>query len=203
MDVALPSRSLCCRRGLALSFVSKMCFENHRCFSHKIRKQRRRLEQWPVVFYSAWYYSAGLSFLYFNHTTSQIDLYYTQYLRKKEKRRTQEKGGLVSLNMFNYGSRWPSSCPGNPFSPRNFPALNEQWADEPRRSARVGRVSHSCAPALAMNSAQLVSVRMRVGTNIPLTCAVNTVTCLITGRLTRGDRNPNYCELLLLSVLCT
>lgn len=139
MDVALPSRSLCCRCGLALSFVSEMCVENHRCFSQKIRKQRKRLEQWPVVFYSAWYYSAGLSFLYFNHIASQIYLYYTQYLRKKEKRRTQEKGGLVSLNMFNYGSRWPSSCPGNPFTPRNFPALNEQWADEPRCSARVGR----------------------------------------------------------------
>lgn len=97
MDVALPSRSLCCRRGLALSFMFEMCFENHRCFSHKIRKQRRRLEQWPVVFYSGWYYSVGLSFLYFNRITSQIYLYYPQRLRKKEKRRTQEKEGLESL----------------------------------------------------------------------------------------------------------
>lgn len=68
-----------------------MSSENHRYFSHKIRKQRRRLKQWPVVFHSGQYCSAGLSYLYFYHLTSQMYLYGLQYLRKKEENLEKER----------------------------------------------------------------------------------------------------------------
>lgn len=134
-DVALPSRRLCCRPGLALSFMFEMCSENHRYFSHKIRKQRRQLKQWPVVFHSGRYYSAGLSYLYFYHITSQMYLYYLQYLWRKEENLGK---GRFNLTRWTMGLDSPAPVPATLFSPRNFPALNERWADEARCSAGVG-----------------------------------------------------------------
>lgn len=140
----------------------------------------------------------------FKHITSQMYLYYPQYLRKEEKRRTWEKEGLESLNPFNYEFRQPSSCAGNPVLTKKLPSF--ELATGRRAVLRCWgwqRSSHSCAPALAMDSAQLVSARMSVGTNIALTGTVNVVPCLNNWWTTVGDRNPNYSALPLLSVLYT
>lgn len=146
-------RSLLCRPGAAPSSMFEMYFENHRYFSHKIRKQRRRLQQWPVVFGSGWYCSAGLSYLYFYHITSQVYLYHLQYLRKKQ-------NGSHLLNPFMYGSRQTSSWAGssvltekllifwNIFWGAGRQALLQSWGRQ--------RASCSSALAFALGSAQVV-----------------------------------------------
>lgn len=161
-----------CRPGLTLSFIFESCFECHRYFSHKIRKQRRRLRQWPVVFNSGWYCSAGLSYLYFYHITSQVYLYHLQYLRKKE-----------SLNTFKYGSRQPSSQGGSPVlshqgTSKLLKCFFEKWADMPCCRAGFHRAYRGSAPASSMYSAHTVFVGKSAETHKPLTGTVNAVPCL-------------------------
>jgi len=155
-------RSLLCRPGAAPSSMFEMYFENHRYFSHKIRKQRRRLQQWPVVFGSGWYCSAGLSYLYFYHITSQVYLYHLQYLRKKQ-------NGSHLLNPFMYGSRQTSSWAGssvltekllifwNIFWGAGRQALLQSWGRQ--------RASCSAALAFALGSTQVVFARVSAETN--------------------------------------
>lgn len=61
--------------------------------------------------------------------------------------------------------------PATLFSPRDFPAVIEQWTDEPCFSAGDGRKR----PAAVLQPwQQPVSAEMSTGTNTPLTGTVNT-----------------------------
>lgn len=193
-----------CAVDLASLYPSCLCSENHRYFSHKIRKQRRRLKQWPVVFHSGRYCSVGLSHFSIFITSPLKCICTTCNISGKKRRgKLENKEDLEPLNPFIYGT--------------DSPALAQQPRSQQTSQLWMSPGQMGCAAVLELGEGPEAVLQPRQwpwhswgpwGWALEQTClSVAPWTLLhaeIAGGQARGDRNsrnPNYSVLPVVFVL--